>query len=84
MGLNTSREIEILHDKLENAMARIEILENSTTVIEKSVTNISDRQYIVDEQLNSLSTKIFNIQLLQEGRSVYSNKHQAHTRSFMK
>ena len=66
MGLNTSREIEILHDKLENAMARIEILENSTTVIEKSVTNISDRQYIVDEQLNSLSTKIFNIQLLQK------------------
>jgi hypothetical protein len=84
MGLNHSREIEILNYKLEKAMSRIEILENSTTVIEKSVTNISDRQYIVDEHLNSLSSKIFNIQLLQEGRSVYTNKHQAHTRSFMK
>ena len=83
MGIASSSEIRELEKNVETLTQRLELVENSTMRIGESVQNISDRQCTIDERLSILSEKILNIQLLHEGRSVYS-KHQQHTRSFMK
>ncbi len=83
MGIATSRELRDISTKMDQLDKRIAIIENSTTRVGENVSSIVERQYNIDEHINKLSEKILNIQLLQEGRSVYS-KRQQHTRSFMK
>ena len=78
--ISTDEIIDRVTIEMTEMRIRISRLETHVCSLQKNVMDIQLSDRVADDRLSTLDDHMFNLNLLEEGRSVYS-KNRFHTRS---